>query len=218
MPLRSAVFLDRDGVINAPVRICGEIDSPLLASQVKLLPRVGEAVRLLNDVGFPVVVVSNQPVVAKGKTSAAELESITASIRRRVARQGGVLDAIYYCLHHPQAALAEFRTACECRKPAPGLLLKAARELELDLSGSFMVGDRLTDIQAAKAAGCASILVGRPGGAFHGGSETGAARPDCTAADLYDAVQWIVTQSGKRVRRRQFQEGNWWKFSSIPAI
>ena len=185
------MFVDRDGVLNAHVYIGGELDSPLSVGQVKLLPRVGQAIRVLHEAGFVVIVVSNQPVVAKGKTTHAELARITESINAQIAEAGGLLDGIYYCLHHPDAVVEDLRGVCDCRKPAPGLLLQAAHELNLDLGQSFMVGDRMTDIQAGAAAGCTTVLVDGPANGI-------GVRADVEAhyrtPDLYAAAGWIVGQ------------------------
>lgn len=188
--LRPAVFLDRDGVINSMVRLNGEWDSPLRAEHVKLLPRAAEAIRRLNEAGLPVIVVSNQPAVAKRKTTHAELKCITERIQQELCAAGGTLDAVYYCLHHPQAAEDELRAVCNCRKPAPGLLMRAAADHQLDLSCSSMVGDRLTDIRAGKEAKCRTILLD---GIDRRASDEDGTQPDHHARDLYEAVSWIVS-------------------------
>ncbi len=183
--------MDRDGVLNAHVYIGGELDSPLSVAQVKLLPRVGQAICLLNDAGLAVVVVSNQPVVAKAKTTHAELTRITETITDQIGEAGGVLDGIYYCLHHPDAVVEDLHGVCDCRKPAPGLLLQAARDLDLDLSQSFMVGDRMSDIQAGYAAGCTTVLVDGPANRIRPRSRV---RAHHQTQDLYAAAEWIVGQ------------------------
>jgi len=194
-----AVFLDRDGVINSLVHKSGVIDSPFSARQFKLLPGVGIAVRRLNRLGMKIVVVSNQPGVAKGNFTAAALREMTEKMERGLGRAGARVDGIYYCLHHPQALLRRYRSQCRCRKPRPGLLLRGARELNIDLRRSFMVGDNLTDIEAGKAAGCATIFVG--------GWKCDQCRfmkekknaPDHIAADIMDAVTIIQKcVSGRR--------------------
>jgi D-glycero-D-manno-heptose 1,7-bisphosphate phosphatase len=149
------VFLDRDGVINALVyhEEQGIIDSPFTAAQFGLLPRVGEAIRRLRGLGYKVVLVSNQPGIARGQVTAATFARIREKMEKELAGQGAFLDGQYYCFHHPESAVALMRAACECRKPSPGLLLKAAAEMHLDLAHSWMVGDNLTDVQAGKSAG-----------------------------------------------------------------
>ena len=128
---RRAVFLDRDGVINRMVYNSefGLVDSPQNPEEFKLLPGVGEAIRLVNETGFLVVVVSNQPGVAKAKFTLDILEAMTQKMHDELAQAGAHLDGVYYCLHHPQAVVGSYRTTCTCRKPAPGLLIQAAEEL-----------------------------------------------------------------------------------------
>ena len=184
--MRRAVFLDRDGVINEMVPSAEGPDSPRTVDQFRLIPRAGAAIRNLNLMGFPVVVVSNQPGIAKGKLCAEDLDAMTAFMRFKLGEEGAVIDGLYYCLHHPQAVWDEYRIECECRKPRAGLLKRAAREMDLALAGSYMVGDQPRDMTAGKSAGCTTVLVasGAPAG-----------RPDdadhvCT--DLPDAARLIA--------------------------
>ena len=154
-----AVFLDRDGVLNELVLHpeLGIIDSPLNESEVKIVRGASVALRKLKSAGFLLVVVSNQPIIAKGKVSEELFNKIDQAFRLGL---GVPLDGVYYCLHHPNAQLEKYKQVCECRKPKPGLILKAAAELGIDLSHSFFVGDALTDMQAARSAGCTPILLG----------------------------------------------------------
>lgn len=158
-----AVFLDRDGVLNSLVyhREAGVIDSPFTASQFKLLPKVPEAIRELNRLGLRVIVVSNQPGIAKGHLTAEILRGFDRTLLAKVADAGGHIDAIYYCLHHPSAAVKQLRKRCACRKPGIGMLKAAARRFDLSLSDCFMVGDGLPDIAAGLRAGCKTIFIGR---------------------------------------------------------
>ena len=159
--MNRAVFLDRDGVINAALYnpVEGKLDSPYKLQDFRMLPGAAQAIREINSLGFLAVVVSNQPGVAKGKCDLAFLETLDQRLQWELARQGSHLDAIYYCLHHPQAQVESLRLSCDCRKPQPGLLLKAARELSIDLARSYMVGDSPTDVAAGLAAGCRTILL-----------------------------------------------------------
>ena len=161
--MTKAVFLDRDGTINEIIYYPdqGIVDSPFTAEQFKLLPGVGEAIKILNQNGFKVIIASNQPGIAKGHFSIDTFEKIREKMRTKLAEHGARLDAEYYCLHHPEAKIEEYRVNCECRKPKPGLLLKAAAEFDIDLGESWMVGDGLTDIEAGKSVGCKTILIGR---------------------------------------------------------
>lgn len=159
--LRAAVFLDRDGVINAMVYNAefGLVDSPANPSQFQLLPGVPEAVRRIRELGYLAVVISNQPGVAKGKFSPQLLDDMTANMEVALAEHGAALDAIYYCKHHPDGIVSEYRMVCECRKPKPGMLFAAAEDLGIDLGRSFFIGDGLSDMQAGSAAGVTTILV-----------------------------------------------------------
>ncbi len=159
--MKPAVFLDRDGTINAMVYNpeFGLVDSPLNPDEFRLLPGVGEAIRAINDAGFLAVVISNQPGIAKGKCTPELLDAITEKMRQGLSERGARLDAVYYCLHHPEAALPDYRAVCDCRKPKPGLLLRAAKELDIDLGASFLVGDGITDLRAGMEAGVTTLFL-----------------------------------------------------------
>lgn len=159
--LKAAVFLDRDGVINAMVYNAefGLVDSPSNPSQFRLLPGAPEAIRRIRELGYLAVVISNQPGVAKGKFSPQLLDEMTAGMVATLAEQGAILDAIYYCKHHPDGVLSEYRMVCDCRKPKPGMIFAAVEDLGIDLSRSFFIGDGITDMQAGRAAGVTTILV-----------------------------------------------------------
>ncbi len=157
-----AVLLDRDGVLNELVFYRGgRVGSPVSARQLVVYPRAAESINKIHRAGYKAIVISNQPGVAKKQFSYAELERMNEKIRRALRKGEAFLDAEYYCLHHPRALIAKYRVDCDCRKPKPGLLLKAARENDLDLKKSFFVGDSLTDVQAGKAAGCKTVLIGQ---------------------------------------------------------
>jgi histidinol-phosphate phosphatase family protein len=154
------VFLDRDGVLNVDF---GLIDRP---ERMQLLPGAAEAIALLNRQGIRCVVTTNQPVVARGLCTAETLEAIHDRLRSEIAAGGGKLDAIYVCPHHPETHHGEgvpaLRRACRCRKPAPGLIFRACREMDLNLGASMMVGDRACDVRAGRAAGIRTVLLGKP--------------------------------------------------------
>lgn len=191
--LRPAIFLDRDGVINRMWWDAdhGLVDSPANPEQFTLFPGVGAAIRSLREMGFLAVVVSNQPGIAKGKLTAALLEAISARMVEELAREGAGLDGIYYCLHHPDAALAEYQGPCACRKPEPGLLLAAGEALGIDLPRSYMIGDGLTDVQAGRRAGCSTVWIGtRKCDVCHAMREHDAV-PDLIAPNLTDAVRLL---------------------------
>lgn len=151
--LRPAVFLDRDGVL------VDELDFLVDPDALRLYPGVGEAVRELNSSGWVVVVVTNQSAVARGLLDERRLGEIHERLREHLARSGARLDAIFHCPHHPTAGREPYRRACDCRKPAPGLLERAARLLGLDLAHSWIVGDSARDLEAGAAVGVRGILV-----------------------------------------------------------
>jgi len=157
-----AIFLDRDGVINEIVYFpeLGVLDSPLNPRQFRLLPGVAEAIRVFNSLGLKVVIVSNQPSIAKGKMTEEAFRKVRLKMKRELEKRGAHIDAEYYCFHHPSARDARYRVNCDCKKPKPGLLLRAAKDLELDLSRCYIIGDSLTDVKAGRAVGCRSFLVG----------------------------------------------------------
>jgi D-glycero-D-manno-heptose 1,7-bisphosphate phosphatase len=150
---REAVFLDRDGTLIEEVNY---LSSP---EQVRLIPGAADAVRRLNDACVLVVVVTNQAGVARGYFPESRVGEVHARLAALLAEHGAHIDAFYHCPHHPTAGVGAYRVACDCRKPKPGLLLTAARELDIDLSRSWMIGDKLCDAAAGEAAGCRSILV-----------------------------------------------------------
>ncbi|WP_027218068.1 D-glycero-beta-D-manno-heptose 1,7-bisphosphate 7-phosphatase [Butyrivibrio fibrisolvens] len=154
---QKAVFLDRDGTINKYVGFLRNID------EFELLPGVSEAVRKINESGYLAIVVTNQPVIARGEVTYDELNEIHNKMETLLGEDGAYLDAIYFCPHHPDSGfegeIRELKTNCECRKPKPGMLIKAAEDYNIDLSASFMVGDGDNDITAGNAAGCKSILL-----------------------------------------------------------
>lgn len=156
---RPAVFVDKDGTLveNVPYNA-----DPAL---IRLLPGAGGALRGLQEAGYRVVVVTNQSGVALGYFPERAVPGIRRRVAELLAAYGVVLDGFYYCPHHPEAKLAGYRLACLCRKPAPGMLRRAAGELGIDLAGSWMVGDILDDVEAGRRAGCRAVLL-------DGGGET----------------------------------------------
>ena len=155
---QKAVFLDRDGTINKYVGFLRNIDD------FELLPGVADAIKAINASGYLAIVVTNQPVIARGEVSIAELEEIHNKMETLLGQEGAYLDAIYYCPHHPhkgyEGERPEYKIECDCRKPKPGMLLQAAEDFNIDLSKSWMVGDGENDVKAGQAAGCRTVLIG----------------------------------------------------------
>lgn len=155
---QKAVFLDRDGTINKYVGFLRNIDD------FELLPGVPDAIKKINESGYLAIVVTNQPVIARGEVSVEELTQIHNKMESLLGLKGAYLDAIYYCPHHPDKGfdyeIKELKINCECRKPKPGMLLKAASDFNIDLKNSFMVGDSENDIKAGHNAGCISVMIG----------------------------------------------------------
>lgn len=180
---QKAVFLDRDGTINRYVGFLRNIED------FELLPGVAQAIRTLNEQGWLTIVVTNQPVIARGEVTEAELDAIHCKMETLLGQQGAWLDAIYYCPHHPDKGFAgerpELKIVCGCRKPRPGMLLAAAERYHIDLAQSWMVGDGKNDILAGKNAGCKTALLG-----------TQDFGQDCTADSLLEFVT-SMTQNEK---------------------
>ena len=188
---RRAVFLDRDGVLIRDLDLLTRCD------QVELYACAPQAICQLREAGFAIVVVSNQTIVARGLASEQDVELIHAWIQQLLRISGGgEVDRFYFCPHHPNATLPQYRVECDCRKPRPGMLLRAAQEMNLDLGASYMVGDRMSDIVAGQRAGCQTILV-------QTGMHTAppiesvdlvevTAEPDYLCADLGEAVEIML--------------------------
>lgn len=162
--MNKAVFLDRDGTINELVWRPDEKfwDSPYSLDEFKLLPGAASAIKKIHSLGYLALVVSNQPGVAKRKCTPEFLEALNHKMKDLLAQEGAALDGIYYCLHHPESSLSELKAVCDCRKPLPGLVFQAAKEKQIDLSASFFIGDRETDVAAGQKAGCTAIKIKGP--------------------------------------------------------
>ena len=156
---QKAIFLDRDGTINKFIGFLRE------SEEFELIPGVAEAIRKINNSGYLAIVVTNQPVIARGETSVAELEMIHAKMETLLGDNGAYLDGLYYCPHHPdkgfEGEVPELKIPCDCRKPKPGLLLKASRDYNIDLTNSWMIGDSENDVLAGKNAGCKTGFIGK---------------------------------------------------------
>ena len=150
--------MDRDGVINKMVFINGQFNSPKKASQVKLVKGVVRVITWLNRKKVPVIEITNQPDVALGKYEWKTLEEIEKRVHSLLNKKGAKINKIYRCFHHPKSNISELKVNCDCRKPKSGMLIQAARELNLDLKTSVVLGDNATDMQAGKKVGCKTIL------------------------------------------------------------
>lgn len=177
---RGAVFLDRDDTIAKDVGYCSKVED------FALLPFVPEAIKLLNDNGFKVIVITNQSGIARGLFTEEILAQIHQHMQQELARFGARLDAIYYCPHHPD-------DGCQCRKPGTALFHEAAEKFDIDFYQSFMVGDTYMDIEAGKALGCKSILVTT--GSVKGENYDGKVQPDFIADSLFQAARWIISSA-----------------------
>ena len=154
---QKAIFLDRDGTLNKYVGFLRNIDD------FELIDGVAEAIRKINESGYLAIVVTNQPVIARGEASFEELEEIHSKMETLLGKEGAYLDAIYYCPHHPNKGYKgerpELKIDFDCRKPNPGMLLKAAADFNIDLSQSWMIGDGENDVKAGINAGCKTVLL-----------------------------------------------------------
>ena len=156
---QKAIFLDRDGTINKYVGFLRDIN------QFELIEDVAEAIKQINAAGYLCIVVTNQPVIARGEVTVFQLEEIHNKMETLLGLKGAYIDGLYYCPHHPhkgfEGEIPELKFDCECRKPKPGMLLKAAEDFNIDLSKSWMVGDGKNDIKAGENAGCKTCLIGK---------------------------------------------------------
>jgi len=191
MTKHPAVFLDRDGTLNEEV---GYLDC---LERLKLFPDCARAIRLINESGMKAVVTTNQSGIARGYFAEAVVEMLHHHIQKLLQGEGAQIDRFYYCPHHPTEGLGLYRTVCACRKPGAGMLLRAAEEMNLDLSRSYLIGDMPTDIEAAARAGVKSVLIQRGSVSVRiqnvtSAGQTGRTGPDCIAGSLLDAVRWII--------------------------
>jgi D-glycero-D-manno-heptose 1,7-bisphosphate phosphatase len=174
------VFLDRDDTL---IRDTGYLSDP---EGIEILPGAVEGLRLLNEAGILAIVVTNQSAIARGLLDEKTLHVIHARLVKMLRARGVRIDALYYCPHHPQASVEQYRVACPCRKPEPGMLLDAARDFSLDLRCCCLVGDKADDIQAIHRVGGTGVLIRTDREVL---VEPG---PEYTAMDLRDAVEWIL--------------------------
>lgn len=186
---KPAVFLDRDGTL---IEERGYLDRMDLLS---VFPWTADALRLLRRAGYALVVITNQSAIARGVIEEAFLDAVHREMDARLARGGAAIDRYYYCPHLADAPLERYRLACRCRKPAPGMIEQACRELNLDPAASFMVGDRWLDVDCGVAAGTRAIRVLTGHGAAEPESPAHLAKADAILNNLMEAVGWILRSS-----------------------
>ena len=182
----SAVFLDRDGTVIEEI---GYLDRP---ERVELYPYATHAIRAFNRVGLPVVLVTNQSGIARGFFNDKVVEHVHRHIADLLAHGGAHIDAYYYCPHHPDGHVAPYAVPCECRKPGRGLVDRAARELGIDPSTSFTVGDRWVDVGLARSIGGRGVLVRTGYGAIEEGRRPEGMHADVVVNNLVEAASWIL--------------------------
>lgn len=188
--VRSAAFLDRDGTLNVDRRYVRRPED------VELVPNAAEGARLLEGAGYALVVVSNQSGIARGLFTEAQAHAVDDRVTELLAAEGVRIAASYRCPHLPDAPLKQYARACDCRKPLPGMITRAAEDLDLDLATSWAVGDRERDIAAGLAAGCRAVAV-NPSPPRSEPENFDAARPEYLAADLLDAARYIIAHAGR---------------------
>jgi D-glycero-D-manno-heptose 1,7-bisphosphate phosphatase len=184
---RQAVFIDRDGTLNEDI---GYVSTP---DELVLYPWAAAAVRRINESGLLAVVITNQSGIARGMYTEKTLDAIHSRMIHELAREGARIDAVYYCPHHPDVGDAQYRIDCECRKPRTGMLDKASREHRIDLAGSYVIGDKASDIKLAENAGArgALVLTGY-GGETVAHPDRWPCAPEFSAVNLLDAVERIL--------------------------
>jgi D-glycero-D-manno-heptose 1,7-bisphosphate phosphatase len=183
---RPAAFIDRDGVINVELGYVGH------KTDFQLLPNTVAGLRKLSECGYALVVVTNQAGIAKGRYSEADYHRLTRYMCEALMAQNVELAGVYYCPHHPAGSVVRYAVACDCRKPAPGMLLRAAVELDLELPRSLMIGDKISDTLAGRAAGVRWSILVRSGHPLPDGAADSA---DCCCDDLLAAAKWICVQN-----------------------
>ncbi len=182
--MNKAVFLDRDGTIVEDV---GYLNNP---QQLKFIPGSIEAIKKLNEASYKVVVITNQAGVARGLITEDMLQTIDKTLHKWLLNGGAHLDGIYYCPHHPEHGVHPYKQECECRKPHPGLIKKAEKDLDIDLSQSWMIGDKYSDMLDGKRAGTKTIFV--TSGRGQEEKKKIKEKPDHIAENLAAAVDWLL--------------------------
>ena len=187
---KPAAFIDRDGTINIDTHPLNRVE------HLQLIPRAGEAIARLNRAGYPVIVITNQSAIARGLLTESALSEIHDALKHQLSAFNASIDAIYHCPHHPESG-----SSCHCRKPKPGMILRAASEQKIDLAGSIMIGDNATDLEAGWNAGCRSALVRTGFGedVLTKINDKMRHRISYIGRDLFDVVNWMLA-SGVQLR------------------
>jgi D-glycero-D-manno-heptose 1,7-bisphosphate phosphatase len=185
--------MDRDGTVSDEVGYLNHV------SRLRVYPWSGPAIRAINEASLLAVLVTNQAGVARGYFDEAMIGRVHKRLVDDLARDGARLDAIYYCPHHPTAGQPPYRQECSCRKPKPGMLESAARDLDIDLAASYVIGDKYSDVRLAHGVGAKSVLVmtGYGRGELEHQSDSWPVEPDHVAEDLRDAVAWVIADAGR---------------------
>jgi D-glycero-D-manno-heptose 1,7-bisphosphate phosphatase len=190
--MRPAVFVDRDGTLIEDVDYLSDLN------QVVLFPWTVDALRLLARAGFLTVVITNQSAVARGIVTEDFVRQTHEYLNARLASGGARVDAFYFCPHHPEATVERYRARCRCRKPEPGMVEDAARDLSIDLSASWVVGDRWIDVATGNAAGVRALLVKSGHAARMQETSSPGVRADAILNNLMEAVGWMLPRSTSR--------------------
>jgi D-glycero-D-manno-heptose 1,7-bisphosphate phosphatase len=181
---QKAVFLDRDGVVIE------DTDFPHRPDQLRFLPRVAEAIKLLNKAGFKIIIVTNQSGVARGLFTEETVREFSEHVILKLAEKGAVIDRTYYCPHFAGGTVKEYSFKCSCRKPETGMVEQAVKDFKIDLACSFVVGDNASDIELGRRVGCRTVLV--TGGGTRRNASGEPPPSDQTAPGLFEAAEWIV--------------------------
>ena len=195
---RRAVFIDRDGTISEEI---GYVNHP---SRYRVFAYAAEAIKLLNEANWLAILITNQAGVARGYFTEDVIGAVHNLLAQELARGGARLDAIYYCPHHPSVGEPPYRFDCDCRKPKPGLIRRAADEFDIDLAGSWMIGDRYSDTELARNAGlrAALVLSGYGRGEWEYQRAAWRHQPDLIAENLLEAVNKIIAECGLRIEQQ----------------
>lgn len=191
--MKRAVFFDRDGTLNQEI---GYVSDP---ERIRLLPHAPEAVQAVREAGWLTIIVTNQGGVGRGLMTETQVQAVNRRVVELLGQHGVVMDGVYYCPHHPEGQIAEYRLVCECRKPSPGMLRQAAADHGIALVHSVVVGDKISDVQLAQAVGARGVLVRTGfGEAEWARAKAMGIQPDAVVSDVGEAVAWILGRDTQR--------------------